>query len=314
MVFTPSHSPLAKNQDILMSYINILGKKLGNEIKIIGIIEFGSYAKEEAVHCSDIDTRVYVTCQDHYVWQPVVARFSQRQKNILEQRFLDFKKKYGALPKKEYDWWTFNNPLAEKINDHLGINIEFGLSDYQYTMFELQRLNSFVTTEHAILLQSNILYDPRGLVARMQNNIRDKFFKPLATFYQKRYLDALPFEIYQHLESDKNDDFKIRKSKQIQWIKWAVRCFRDAVASKTYIASGNFIYKKPDVLDFYKRHIPEDYELVQQIYTWKTDEKTRKKMVNDFLRNKEYYFQLFNSLMPRLESVIKKVNKIKILA
>ena len=145
MTFNPSRSPLAESKDIVNSYVNALEEKLGNKSRVVGIVEFGSYAKEEAVPSSDIDTRVYVTNPDHYAWQPVIGRFSQRQESVLEQHFLDFKKECGVLPKKEYDWWAFNNPLAEIINGALGINIELGLSDYRYAVFELQRLDSLTT-------------------------------------------------------------------------------------------------------------------------------------------------------------------------
>lgn len=295
-----------------MSYVKALEKELGNSTKIIGIVEFGSYAKDEATPVSDIDTRVYVSNPKHYIWQPVIARFDQSQQDTLENRFTEFEKEFGASPKLKYDWATFNKPLAEKISAQVNINIEFGLADYRYTMFELQNLNIFATVEHAILLQSNILYDPKKWLKKTRDNIRGKKFPPLVSFYKKRYLDALPFEIYQFLKNDTYDDFKIKKSGQIQWVKWAVRCLRDAVASKTYINSGNFTYQKSEVLNFYKHHIPEDYKFIQEIYDWKTNAITRQEIVNDFLNNRKHYFELFESLMPRLESVVKKVNKTQI--
>src|SRR5262249_29699833 len=151
MVFNPLHSLLEKNHEVLKAYVDTLEEELGDGSRIVGMIEIGSYAKGEAIPNSDIDTRIYVTNPDCYIWQAVISRFDESQKGALEKRFLEFEHEWGRLPRKEYDWWAFNNPLAGKISKALGVNVEFGLVDYRYANFELRHLNSFITPEHAIL-------------------------------------------------------------------------------------------------------------------------------------------------------------------
>lgn len=310
--FDPLHSPLELQHELLQRFVTSLTEALGSTVEICGIIEFGSFAKGEAVSSSDIDTRIYLSSPDRYFRQGNISRFDQSQQNALDKRYRNFENKYQVVKRQEYDWWKFNNVLTEKLTEMLGVTIEFGLVDYRYVSFEFDYIETHPTNEHALLLQSNTVYDPSGKIASLHNRIKGKRYESQASFYQSRYLDSLPFEIYHHLIPDSNDDFKIKKSRQIQWVKWAVRCLRDAVAAKSYRAYGEFIYKKQDVLQFYEQHLPEYFESVQNIYSWKTDEAIREEMVSDFLSHKEKYFQCFKDMMPELEEIISKVKKLEL--
>lgn len=309
MKFDPAHSPVEKDPSLVTKLIHMLEEELGNETTVIGILEIGSFAKAEAIPQSDIDTRIYLFSPKYVFKQTTINRFDTSQKKHLDEHFEKFKKT-TSLPIQEYDWWRDNVPLAEKIHHNIGLNIEFGFVDKRYFTYEIENIASIITSEHAFLLQSNILYDPQKIFVQKRKALEGKYFNHLGTFYQNRYLDALPFEIYSHIQKEENDDFKLRKSMQIQWVKWAVRCLRDAVATKTYLHTGYFTYKKNDVLAFYARYFPKEFDFIHQIYIWKTDPKTRKEMVTNFTQNREQYFRLFASLMPQLELVVKKVHNL----
>ena len=87
----------------------------------------------------------------------------------------------------------------------------------------------------------------------------------------------------------------------------AVRCVRNAVAAKSYRATGTMLYKKPDILYFYQQHLLTDYALVEQLYRWKTDAQVRAEMVRSFAVNPTPHFAEFRGLMPPLEALVAKV-------
>ena len=93
-------------------------------------------------------------------------------------------------------------------------------------------------------------------------------------------------------------------------MKWAVRGLRDAAATKTWIESGTFIYRKDDVLDWYARNLPEQSKFVQKIYRLKTDPTERERLAQRFLTNPSDCFAYFKSLMSELEHTVKMVNEV----
>jgi hypothetical protein len=158
-----------------------------------------------------------------------------------------------------------------------------------------------------MLFQSNILYDPFDVLKRRRTELCGKIFKPLVRCYRERYL-AQPYRrVYDGLGPNLWDDHKLEKSGQIIWVQRAVRCLRNAVAAKVYAATGIFLYKKADVLRFYRQHLPDDLPFVQKIYGWKTDPEVRAEMVRGFRQDRDKYYALFQSCMPQLEAVVAKV-------
>jgi len=182
------------------------------------------------------------------------------------------------------------------------------LADSRFAEYELQQLDNLPTSEHQLILQSNIVYDPKGWIAQTKQKIEGKIHPAMVSFYQERYLDKLPFEIYSHLQPNEFDKAKLEKSRQIQWVKWAVRTIRDAVGAKTYIQTGKFIYKKEDILNFCSIYLPPDaFETVQEIYRWKTDFETRERMIADFLATPDKCFALFSEYTKKIENIVNQI-------
>ncbi len=310
--FNPNHSELETNPEKIAEYVRLLEKELGRNFTVDGILEIGSYAKGEAVPGSDIDTRVYVSSPDFYLRQTSSGRFRDSKQTDTDKRMSEFIKANGVKPILDVDWYDFNEPVAKKLCQELGINIEFGLSDSHFAKDEIQHLDqtpSFL--EHQILLESNLIYDPQGQLAKIRLTIDKKIYPTMADFYQQRYLDSLPSEIYEHLQPHKFDAWKLEKSRQIQWLKWAVRSIRDAIASKTYLQEGRMIYKKEDILNFCQQFLsPEDFSIVEELYKWKTDPQEREKMIEDFLKNPKKYFLLFQEYTKKLEVIVQRINNL----
>lgn len=312
IIFDPNHSWLETNSEKIKLYINLLEEEIGHSFRVDGILEIGSYAKEEAVPVSDIDTRIYVSSPDFYLWQTSGSRFNDSRQKEDEEKFFEFlKSNKDEKPRLKLDWFDFNEPAAKRICEKLSLNIEFGLADSRVAAHELNNLETMVSVEHQLILESNIIYDQKDCIGKIKAQIEGKIYPPMVDFYKKRYLDQLPFEIYTHLTPHKMDKFKLAKSQQIQWIKWAVRAIRDAVGAKEYSENGRFIYKKKDVLNFCSSRLKrEDVDLIEELYKWKTDPEIRREIVEGFLKNPNKYFSLFKKYTEKMEEMIQRIKKL----
>lgn len=306
--FDPNRSELETNPEKAKKYVQLLASELGHGFVVDGIIQMGSYAKGEAVPGSDVDTRVYVSSPDFYLRQTSGSRLSDARQKETEQKFADFLKTADQKPCLTIDWNDFNDPVAKKICAQLSVNVEFGLADSRFAEYELAHIDTQPTPEHQLLLESNLVYDPKNWLAKRKTEMDGIIYPALVALYQDRYLNALPFEIYTHLQPHEGDARKLEKSRQIQWLKWAVRSIRDAVGAKTYQQTGRLVYKKADVLNFCSATLsPEDVAIIKELYHWKTDPQTREQMVNDFLANPKKYFALFAEKTKVLEDVVKRI-------
>lgn len=309
-MFRPDESKFQKNQKKVKKYVKILEQTLGNGFKIVGILEIGSFAKDEAVPSSDCDTRVFVKSPRFYAWQMDGGRNFDKIMKQLEKQSKEMQKKLGVLPRKKFYWFYFNEPVSKKIKTKININVEFGITDFRFSKFCLENSDKLPTNEMALLFQNNIIYDPSGVLKKLRKTYKGRRPAALIKFYKKRYLESLPEEIYSHLKPHPYDAFKLRKGGQLQWIKWAVGSLRNAAASKTWIETGEFIYKKSDILKFYKKLIPQNFNFVKEIYKWKCDKNIHKKLVEQFIKNPNPLFLAFSKKTKLIEQIIRKINEL----
>ncbi|MEZ4735572.1 MAG: nucleotidyltransferase domain-containing protein [Caldilineaceae bacterium] len=299
--FSPEHSELETNPTKLQQYVDALEAAFGQAARVVGILEIGSFAKGEAVPTSDIDTRIYVTSPAAYLVNLSVTN------DHGPPLYDDFVRLHPPLPRQEYTWWDFNETVMASVSTALPANIEFGFVDQRYAAYELTRLVDHPSFEHSILLQSNVLYDPTGFLQTARSQLQGRIFEPLVQHYTTQFLDNLSPRLYACLSPDSFDVFKLAKSGQIQWVQQAVRALRNAVAAKSYLATGHFLYKKSDVLAFYERYLPAEAPLVQELYQWKTDATVRAAMVEEFSHSPERLYARFREALPQVETIVKKV-------
>jgi len=302
MVFDPQHSELESNQAKRDRYMRMLEDAIGHRAMVVGAVVIGSHAKGEAVAGSDTDTRVYVVSPECYLHNSFAEA---DQEPPFYGRFVAER---GALPLVYHRWPDLNGPASQEMSELLGTAVEFGFADRRYVEFELSHLDEFPSREHSYLLQSNLLYDPQGIVARWRGALQGKLFPTMVTYYRATHLNGVSAKVYRHLEPDPYDDCLLGKTGQIQWIHDAVRCVRNAVAAQTYITTGTLVYTKPEVLQFYRERLPEHFPLVQQLYEWKTDPAARAAMGEAFRRDRGALFVGFRRLVPELESIVGKVS------
>lgn len=303
-----NHSELEWNKEKLAKYIRLLEEALGNGIKVVGILEIGSFANGEGMEQSDIDTRVYVEAPDAYIWN--IAGHKSSEAMFGDKKIASFISACGEKQMAHFSWADFNEPMWKKLKEELGLSIEFGLVDTRYASYELDNLDSAPSNEHSFLTQSNIVFDPQSFLSGKKQTLANVKFPTMEQFYKERFLNKLPFEIYRHTEITEKDLSDIQERHKIQWVKWAVRCVREAVATKTYIASGNPLHKKEDVLSFYQKYLPEKYDFVAMLYDWKTNPKVRNEMIQECIEDPQKMSQKFKALMPDLEATIEAVKNI----
>lgn len=199
------------------------------------------------------------------------------------------------------------------MSERLSTNIGFFLVDQRYAAFELRHLDQLASIEHPLLFQSNILYDPHGFLEQKRRQLAGRIFDPVV----RSLVDTLRWRVSQimpkFLNPDLWDDYHLERSGQLQWVHEAIRCLRDAVAVKAYASTGTFIYKKSDVLQFYREHLPDDFEFIQALYSWKTDPEVRAQMAEEFKGNRGRHYTRFTVLTPQLQEVVKKVHTLIIL-
>lgn len=304
--FSPERSELETNPTKLQRYVEALEAAFGQPTRVVGILEIGSFAKGEAVPTSDIDTRIYVTAPAAYLVNLGVANVQG------PPLYDDFARCHPVLPRRDYAWWTFNEAVMASISAALPANIEFGFVDQRYAAYELTRLTDHPSFEHSILLQSNVLYDPTGFLHEARRQLHGRIFTPLVQHYKAQCLDNLNPRLYASLSPDSFDVFKLAKSGQIQWVQQAVRALRNAVATKSYITTGTFLYKKAAILAFYERYLPAEASFVQELYLWKTDTTVRAAMVEEFSRAPERLYARFREAMPQIEAIVRKVRALSI--
>ena len=300
--FDPAHSPLERDPALAAEVVSAIEDTLGDEARVAAVLEIGSYAKGEAVPASDTDTRVYVTLPGAYLLNSVGSA------GELSERWQEFVRVCGDLPRVEHTWAGFNIPLCEQIADQLGINLEFGLSDRRFAAFELGRLDQAPSKEHAMLFQSNVVFDPEGFVSTWRRALEGRIYTAQAQLYQERFLQGLRRRLWSFLEPHPWDAYKLEKSAQIQWVQQAVRCLRNAVAAHSYLTTGRFAYRKEDVLRFYRRQLPEHTPFVEELYEWKTDSQVRADMIVAFRGDPDPLYALFRERMPRLEAAVAAVH------
>lgn len=273
----------------------------GPDVAIVGILEIGSFAKEEAVPTSDTDTRIYVTAPHAYLRNNPLSGSGATWTAPLAQM-------HGDLPIHVLEWDAFNDPVGARVSEYVGHPVEFGFADWRRAAWELQHLHQFPTMEHSFLSQSNILYDRDGGLARIRDALHGVYFAPQAEAYRQQSLVDIPRRLCSLLDPDPQAvAFKLEKSGQLPWVQYAVRTIRSAAMAAIYAATGRVRYKKPDILRFYQQHLPDDFALVHELYAWKTDPQTRAAMVAAFIAKPAPFYARFRSLMPQLQTLIHNV-------
>ena len=277
---------------------------LGHQARIAAVLEIGSFAKGEAVPSSDIDARIYATSPEVYLFNPVPG--AERQPSLDGA----IARRHGVLPRRDYAWEDLNDPVGQDLSTSVGVTVEFFVVDLRCAEYELHNLGSTPSIEHSLLLQSNILYDPHGFLIGKVDEMRGKLYEPMVGYYRERFLQGVTQKLGRYIGPHPWDENKLRASGQIQWVQQAVRCLRNAVSAKLYISTGEFLFRKPDVLAFYGDQLPLHYPFVEELYRWKCDPLIRQEMVERFSSEPAGLYQIFADLTPQVGAIVDEVREL----
>jgi hypothetical protein len=306
--FDPSHCILERDPEKIREYLRVVETALGHRARIVAVLEIGSFAKGEAVPSSDIDTRVYATSPEAYLINPVPG--AERQTSIDGA----LARRHGVLPRRDFAWDDLNEPVGQDLSATLGVTVEFFVVDLRCAEYELHNLQCTPSIEHSLLLQSNILYDPHGFLIGKVDEIHGKMYEPMVGFYKERFLQGVTRNLGRYIGPHPWDQNKLHASGQIQWVQQAVRALRNAVAAKMYASTGQFLYKKPDVLAFYGERLPLHYPFVEELYRWKCDPLIRQEMVERFSSEPAGLYEIFAELTPQVGAIVDEVRELDLLA
>jgi hypothetical protein len=303
-MFNSAECMLARDAARLGGLVSLVQESLGEVqesldegTRVVAVLEIGSFAKDEAVPSSDIDTRFYVRGR------------GLRHINLLHEReppapFWAYMSACAGARPAIWRWEEFNAPISRRASAVVGQNVTLAVADVGYATFLLDRLAGYPSAEHALLFQSNVLYDPEGFLECKRSALDGVVIPELVHYYGERVrwrLGRLPGYCRPHPA----DASKLGESGQVLWVAHAVRCLRDAVARQTFAQTGRFTYRKGDVLDFVTRNYPEHSGLVQRLYLWKTDPDARAVMVAAFRADPSPLYREFEELTPALERAVR---------
>ena len=157
-MFDPQQCDLAKDQGKLARYIALTQEALDNRAEVVAVLEIGSFAKEEAVPGSDIDTRAYLRSPD-------VCFINLLHEREPPPSLAEFISKHQGIAPAALHWNSFNAPVSSRISEALGVHITLAVADVGYAGFLLSRPAQYPSNEHSLLFQSNVLHDPDRFIS-----------------------------------------------------------------------------------------------------------------------------------------------------
>lgn len=296
-MFNPAHSPLELDPNALGPLIQLVEERIGHGVTVAGVVEFGSFAKHEAVPESDVDLRVYVRAPSSVVYNaPGVAQ---------PESFHEYLRGVFLRTPVPVDWASANYPLWDEASDLVGCRVNLGLVDAGYARFLVRQVRTFPSDEPSILMQSTTLFDPTALVedlrARLDTDPHPELVRYLSEAVRTRLTDRLPGFLRPHPA----DAHKAEDSGQILWVAHAVRCIRDAVAVSCYARDGTFVYVKDDVLAHVARHARPHLAVVRKLYAWKTDPARRSTLFRKLQQQPDKVYGQFTALAPAVADAVE---------
>jgi hypothetical protein len=281
-----------------MQYLILVQETLA-QWNVVALLEIGSFAKEEAVPTSDIDTRVYIEGADRCVI------------NLLHepeppQAFKEFVVQREGCRPLVLEWDAFNEPVSNRVSEALGVPITLAVVDTSYASFLLDRVGDYPSDEHSFLFQNNVLYDPDRFIANRRAALDGLVIPDLVHYYRDRVRWRLE-RMAVYAKPHPADGVKLAESGQILWGAHAVRCLRDAVAARSYAETGRFVYRKRDVLCFVAERYPQHTAIVAEVYSWKTDSEVRAQMVREFREAPTSLYAQFKAATLALHRAVEEI-------
>lgn len=294
MTFDASQSDLQRNAEKVSRFISVLEGLFPATVSVIGAVEIGSFAKGEAIPTSDTDTRVYITCPEAML----VNLISEFEEPAALQAYLK------VFPVREpilLRWHTFNAPMLERLKDEFGEKISFGFVDTSFAEFLFEHLERYPTQDHAMLFQSNVIYDPRQWIADWRARLEGRIFGSQVELYVGQAVNRARQKLPWYLDNPDN-----RRGPD-QWLLQAVRCLREGIAARSYATTGRFVFRRDEVVQCIETFGQTHADLARTLYAWKCDPTVRNEICRSFERGDETWQNRFRQFTPRVQDLVELI-------
>ena len=294
MTFDASQSDLQRDAAKVSRFVSVLEDLFPAAVSVIGAVEIGSFAKGEAIPSSDTDTRVYITCTDAIL----VNLISEREEPAALQAHLKIS------PAREpilLGWHNFNAPMLERLEDEFGEKISFGFVDTAFVEFLFKQLERYPTQDHAMLFQSNVIYDPHGWIADWRARLDGQIFGSQVELYVEQLLNRVRQKLSWYLDNPDNS------RGPDQWLLQAVRCLREVIAAWSYATTGRFVFRRDGVIQRIEAFGQAHADFARTLYAWKCDLAVRNEICRSFERGDDTWQTRFRQFTPRVQDLVELI-------
>lgn len=220
-----------------------------------GIVEIGSYARDENISCSDHDLRLIIDCQD-----PLFV--------LNEETWTE--RPEGNLDLVEW----------EQLNQIDGIS--FGLTNLAYIEKTL-RTGRYPLIDHTCIYQGHILIDEAGTIEAFRDQYNGIRFSNIVPDYLRQTEWRITYKLPR--EIDTLTERFIPNKYALPAVHTCYRIVRDLANIANYREYGNYLPDYSSLLSFYHTW-PWFEPTLEKLRAYKANETVRRALFNDVMQAK----------------------------
>jgi hypothetical protein len=224
-------------------------------VQLLGVIEIGSFAHDEAVSFSDHDLRLIIQCAN-----PLL---------VLNEHLWTDGISDATTP---VDW--------QDLNQSPGLS--FGLTNLAFIECGIQK-GCFPLVDHTCLYQGRILLDDTKAIMAFRARYHGLRFSNIVPDYLQqvewRITSKLPSELGMLTEQLDHHKYAVPS------IHTCYRIIRDLANIANYHAHGVYICDSNTLAHYYREHWPWFEPTFQMLRAYKTDEQLRQAVFNDIVQH-----------------------------
>jgi hypothetical protein len=291
---TSNISPIQRDPAQRQCLIEAIEQSLPVSATVIGLVEIGSFAKDEAVPTSDTDTRAYIRAADE---TDLLVMANQRDPVgfgcTVERR--------GEARVYRIPYERFNEQLRSQVGGSIENRVSAGFIDVVHAEVLFEDMDRLPSQDHSMLFQSAIVYDPDNWIARWRSRLKGIATPALIAMYRTQVM----IRTFEQLPSYAATPGAHRGAHQ--WLLQAVRCIREATSLKSFAATGEFLFRKIDVLSASTSLSPTSRDLIAQLYDWKCDPKVREEIPSSIGIGERTWPRRYAELTPAVQEAVAEL-------
>jgi hypothetical protein len=152
-----------------------------------------------------------------------------------------------------------------------------------------------------MLFQSAIVYDPENWITRWRSRLKGIVTPALIAMYRTQVM----IRAFEQLPSYAANPGAYRGTHQ--WLLQAVRCIREATSLRSFAASGEFLFRKSDVLAASRSLSATSRDLIAQLFAWKCDPHVREEIPSSTAIGEKTWPKRFIELTPAVQETVAEL-------